>query len=205
MWATLLQETFGDGNSIYAPLGSWLMDNNHQNNEWWLDPHSRSIYQYTIHTWIRYTATNYGRLRFHTAGTYTPPPNSPSHMVEISKPPRYLEITVKTQIVSREEEHSDRLHEYTSEVSPDFFEIPQHSGQVFHVLPNGWCKRTAVHKTGEHVAPTGRAPAIITTVCPHFASTLANPCTDCRPCTVLQFVPCENCLVVCIRRGETVD
>jgi hypothetical protein len=40
LWATVLLEAFGDGNSLDVPLGSWLMDNNHQNNEWCLDPHS---------------------------------------------------------------------------------------------------------------------------------------------------------------------
>jgi hypothetical protein len=40
MWALVLHDTFGDGVSIDFPLGSWLLDNNHQNNEWWLDQHS---------------------------------------------------------------------------------------------------------------------------------------------------------------------
>jgi hypothetical protein len=40
MWAMVLQETFDDGDSLDAPLGSWLMDKNHQNNEWWLDQNS---------------------------------------------------------------------------------------------------------------------------------------------------------------------
>jgi hypothetical protein len=81
LWSMVLLEAFGDGNSLEVPLGSFLMDNNHQHNEWWLDPHSLSLYQYTKHTWIRYISTNYGRLCFHTAGTKTPPPNSHSHRV----------------------------------------------------------------------------------------------------------------------------
>jgi hypothetical protein len=136
MWATVLQETFGNGNSLDVPMGSWLMDNNRQNNKWWLDPHSRSLYQYTKHKLIWYTAINYGRLRFHTAGTETLPPNYPSHRVEISKRSRYLEITVKTQIASREEEYSERLHEYTSEFSPAFFELPRHVQHLIGLIPD---------------------------------------------------------------------
>jgi hypothetical protein len=147
LWAKVLLEAFGDGNSLDVPLGSWLMDNNHQNNEWWLDSHSRSLYQYTKHTWVRYIATNYGRLRFHAAGTDMLPPNSLSHRVKILKRPRYLEITVKTRIAAREKEHIDRLHKYTSEVSPAFFEFPHHVQRLNGSIPDFITSR--VYREGE--------------------------------------------------------
>jgi hypothetical protein len=47
-----------------------------------------------------------------------------------------LEITVKTRIAARKEEHIDRLHEYTSEVSSAFFELPHHMQRLIGSIPD---------------------------------------------------------------------
>jgi hypothetical protein len=50
-------------------------------------------------------------------GTYTPPPNSPLHRVEISERPIYR-------------------HEYTSEISPAFFDLPRHVRRLTGSIPD---------------------------------------------------------------------
>jgi hypothetical protein len=47
-----------------------------------------------------------------------------------------LEITVKTRIAAREEEHTDSLHEYKSEVSSAFFELPHHVQHLTGSIPD---------------------------------------------------------------------
>jgi hypothetical protein len=80
-------------------------------------------------------------------GTESPPLNSPSHRVKILEISRYLEITAKTRIVAREEGYIDHIHEYTSKISPAFFEIPRNVQRLAGSIPDVVTSR--VYQEGE--------------------------------------------------------
>jgi hypothetical protein len=135
LWAAVLTETFGDEDSLDAPLGPWLLDSNNQNSEWWLDSNSHSLYQHNENTGRQFSATNYGRLRFCANGMDAPPPIRPSHRVEISSRMRYMKVTSNTKIEIHNDEHTKNVHHYTPEIESAFFALPIHVQRLTGSIP----------------------------------------------------------------------
>jgi hypothetical protein len=66
--------------------------------EWYLDAHSSSLYHHVEGVWTRHEEMYIGRLRFRPEAQSFDEPNHYSHVVEVNKWTRYMEISCKYKI-----------------------------------------------------------------------------------------------------------
>jgi hypothetical protein len=95
----------------------------------------RCIYRHTSGKWSKYAGHTFSQLRFSATPMPVPRPGQCSHRIQVTQRIRYLEVTVKVDIVTSQDAVPTLLHSYTSGTGLLFLSLPRHIQRLNGDIP----------------------------------------------------------------------
>jgi hypothetical protein len=134
-WKAALLEVFTDETTLSTSMGDLLDTQTHQESEWWLRVHERSIYRKNNGEWSQYAQQNFSRLLFSKTPMIFPRPNHGSHRHQVTQRNQYHKVAAKVNIVPRQNGSSTPIHSYTSGIGLSFLALPRHIQRLTGDIP----------------------------------------------------------------------
>jgi hypothetical protein len=140
-WKMALEHLTPDGH-IGEALGDWR-NQHHQIMEWYLDPHTCTLYNHVEGVWTNHDATNIGGLRFQVDVHSCDAPNQYAHVVGACERARYMEIVGKQKISETQTPTPEHPIEYTAGIGDNCCTLPRHIQRLVGNIPDmdvpsGW-------------------------------------------------------------------